>query len=426
MQRIAIIGAGATGLAAALDLTKAGHQVTIYEAASQPGGLASGFKEPGWNWSLEKVYHHWFTTDADLRTIAAEIGVTNKLIWRSPKTVGYHEGKFYPVFSPIDALTFPGVSFIDKIPWGLAAIYLKLTSNWQAMEGVTAHEWCRKWMGKGAYEGLVQPMLDGKFGRFAREVNMAWMWARVKSRSFSLGTFEGGFQAFFDAFAAHVQKQGASIRYATRVDTIAQTQAEWRVTTGGQSDVYDKVLVTTSPFLMAKLVPSLPADYLANLNALNSLGAVVAIFSLKQPLGTNPEYYWYNMPKAAGFPFLCLCEHTNFARREDFGGDTIVYAGDYLETSDPKFTRDDASIVNEYSAAFKRINPAFDASWIKKSWVMRESYAQPVPTRNHSKNIPSTHTPLPGLHFASMSHVYPWDRGTNFALQLGRQVAKDL
>ena len=27
------------------------------------GGLASGFKEPGWKWSVEKFYHHWFASD---------------------------------------------------------------------------------------------------------------------------------------------------------------------------------------------------------------------------------------------------------------------------------------------------------------------------------------------------------------------------
>jgi hypothetical protein len=27
------------------------------------------------------------------------------------------------------------------------------------------------------------------------------------------------------------------------------------------------------------------------------------------------------------------------------------------------------------------------------------------------------------LYFASMSQVYPWDRGTNFAVEIGRKVA---
>ncbi len=45
-MNIAIIGAGAAGLAAAYDLAGLGHQVTIYEAAPNTGGLAAGFKEP--------------------------------------------------------------------------------------------------------------------------------------------------------------------------------------------------------------------------------------------------------------------------------------------------------------------------------------------------------------------------------------------
>jgi hypothetical protein len=42
---------------------------------------------------------------------------------------------------------------------------------------------------------------------------------------------------------------------------------------------------------------------------------------------------------------------------------------------------------------------------------------------NHSKNIPSNQTPIDGLYFASMSQVYPWDRGTNFAVEIGRRAA---
>jgi len=43
---------------------------------------------------------------------------------------------------------------------------------------------------------------------------------------------------------------------------------------------------------------------------------------------------------------------------------------------------------------------------------------------NHSKNIPAIKTPVPGVYFASMSQVYPWDRGTNFAVEIGRRAAR--
>jgi uncharacterized protein with NAD-binding domain and iron-sulfur cluster len=53
MDGIAIIGAGFGGMAAAYDLRKAGHEITIYRSADYVGGLASGFKEPHWNWFVE-------------------------------------------------------------------------------------------------------------------------------------------------------------------------------------------------------------------------------------------------------------------------------------------------------------------------------------------------------------------------------------
>jgi hypothetical protein len=71
-----------------------------------------------------------------------------------------------------------------------------------------------------------------------------------------------------------------------------------------------------------------------------------------------------------------------------------------------------------------QFNPGFSREWIRKWWVFRVPYAQPVPLVNHSEALPDLRTPWPGLYLASMSQVYPWDRGTNYAVEMGRQVAK--
>jgi hypothetical protein len=60
---------------------------------------------------------------------------------------------------------------------------------------------------------------------------------------------------------------------------------------------------------------------------------------------------------------------------------------------------------------------------VQKSWLFKTTYAQPVPPVNHSMNIPAIRTPLEGVYFACMSQVYPWDRGTNFAVQIARKAA---
>jgi protoporphyrinogen oxidase len=425
-MRIAIIGAGPAGLAAAYDLQKSGHQVTCYESASQVGGLAAGFKAPHWDWPLEQYYHHWFQSDKDILHLAEEIGVRDKILFPKPVTVLYHEGGFHAFDSPLAVLKFPGVPFVDRLRFGLVGAYLRFTRNWKGLEKHTAHTWLTQRLGRRAYEVLWEPMLEGKFGPvYYRHVNMAWFWARIHARTRCLGTFEGGIQGFMDAVADAIRNLGGEIRLNCPVERIVQApEGGLSVHADGCEGHFDRVLSTSSPALLAKTVPELPMEYLARLKELKSLGAVVLTVALDRRLG--PGFYWYNLPKREGFPFLCLVEHTCFIPPEHYGGDHLVYCGDYVAEGHRYFSMTKDELLEEFLPALQRINPEFSPEWVKDSWLFRASYAQPVPFPNHSKNIPESRTPIPGLYWASMSHVYPWDRGTNYAVELGRKAAKML
>jgi protoporphyrinogen oxidase len=190
------------------------------------------------------------------------------------------------------------------------------------------------------------------------------------------------------------------------------------------------VLVTTSPGLLSRLAPDLPPDYLGQLLALKSMGAVVMTFALERPLLPDGQTYWLNIPADSpdksqnSIPFLALVEHTNYISAEHYGGDTIVYCGDYVTPDHPYFQKSKEELEALFTAALQKFNPDFQPEWVRQSWLFREKYAQPVPLLNHSAHIPDLRTPLSGLYFASMSQVYPWDRGTNYAVQIGRQAAR--
>ncbi len=426
MKQVAVLGAGMAGMAAAYDLARAGHQVTIFEATDFAGGLASGFKEPHWDWSVEKYYHHWFQTDRHILGLIDELGWSDRVLFPRPYTVMYYQGKFYPFDSILAALKFPGLGWgVNKLRFGLVGLYLRLTPNWQALERSTVEAWMRKWAGDAVYELMWQPLMIGKFGeRYAGQVNMAWMWARLKARTTRLGTFQGGFQAFADAFAGRLRQMGVDIRLSTPIEKIESLPggAIQLATTAGWQP-FDQCLATTSPGLLARLAPALSANYLQGLLELKSMGAVVMVLALKQRL-SQEGYYWYNLPKSAGFPFLALVEHTNFLSPENFGGDHIVYAGDYLETDHEYFSLSKDELLERFLPTLARFNPAFTPEWVRNAWCFRTAYAQPVPLLNHSRNIPPIQTPISGLYFASMSQVYPWDRGTNFAVEIGRKAAR--
>lgn len=421
MKHIAIIGAGIGGLTAAFDLAKAGNEVTVYESAEFPGGLAAGFKEAGWNWWLEKFYHHWFTSDKAILGLIKELGWKDRVVIPRPKTVVYYKDSFYPLDSPIAALTFPGFKFFDMLRFGFVTAYLRYLARWQPLEKVTAEVWMRKAYGKTVYDTMFEPLLIGKFGHHYKEVPMAWFWARFKARSTRLVTFEGGFQTFCDLFADKLREMGVKFQMKTPVEKIEPGEKGLSLVIKGKKVRFDQVLVTTSPAQLAWLTPGLPKDYLAGLHRLKSMGAVVLILALNHQL-SKEGYYWYNLPKNAGFPFLALVEHTNFVGKENFSNDHIVYCGDYLEPDHEYFRLSKDQLLNLFLPSLKRFNPDFDPSWIKNSWVWKTTYAQPVPMIDHSKNIPAIQTPLKGLFFASMSQIYPWDRGMNFAVAMAHQA----
>ncbi|GAB4581946.1 MAG: NAD(P)/FAD-dependent oxidoreductase [Anaerolineales bacterium] len=425
-MKIAIIGAGVGGMSAAWDLVRAGHPVTIYEAANFVGGLASGFKEPHWDWSVEKFYHHWFQSDAYMLGLLKELQLDSKVLFPRPYTVLFHNNKWYPFDSILNALLFPGLGWgINKVRFGLVGLYLRTTNNWRALEQHTVETWMRKWAGDRVYEQMWQPLLIGKFGPFYKEVNMAWMWGRLKARTTRLGTYQGGFQQFSDDFAEKLRGMGVTFAMETPIQTLYPAPAGGITLqpTNMPPATYEQVLVTLSPGQFSQMVPDLPFSYLAGLKSLQHMGAVVLILSLKHQL-SEEGYYWFNIPKNLGYPFLAVVEHTNFVSPKHFGGDHILYCGDYLPVEHEYFSLSKEQLVERFLPALQQFNPKLKPEWIKQTWLFSTKYAQPVPLINHSRNIPAIQTPIPGLYFASMSQVYPWDRGTNFAVEIGRRAAR--
>jgi len=427
-QHIAIIGGGLTGLSAADTLSAAGHAVTIYEAEPALGGLAGSFEVNGAR--LERFYHHLFTSDVAMVALIERLGLGERLLWQ-PSATAYYASRIYRLSTPLDLLRFDRVSLLDRLRLGLLTLRARSVRDWLPLEEITAREWLVSMAGESAYRAVWEPLLRGKFGRYADEISAVWMWNKLKLRGSSrgerqeerLGYLEGGFGQVIDAWEALLRGRGVSIHLATpaREVRIEGGRVEGVLSEGGLAS-YDRVLVTTAPALLAGLAPGLPPAYRAQLEGIPYLANVCLVMELDRSLS---DTYWLNVGDPA-IPFTGVIEHTNFARPEAYSGAHLAYLSRYLDADDPYYAMAPEDLLSAYLPHLARMFRGFERSWVRRLWAWRERYTQPVITRGYSRRIPAHRTPADGLWLACMAQVYPEDRGMNYAVAAGERVAREM
>jgi len=418
-MKVAIIGAGFGGLSAGYKLAKEGFDVTIFEADENPGGLAVGFKEPDWKWSIEKHYHHWFYSDWAITNLAKKIGY--KIDFVRPLTSTYLDGTIHQLDSPLSLFKMTKLPVIDRLRTGAVLAYLKFTNNWKALEKVTAEKWLKKYMGEISWRILWRPLFAKKFSDYEKLIPASWFWARIKKRSAKLGYPRGGFLLFAKAIAAGIEADGGQIFYNTPVTSIESKKSELVVTTDKKSFVFDR-LIFTLPFVpMLKIVKGLSNSYQDKLHSFKSVGALNMMLTLKKKLLTDGTY-WLNINEQE-FPFISVVEHTNFVKRINYGGEHIVYIGNYLAKGHPFYQKSPGELFEIYLPYIQKINPEFSRKWINKIHLFSAPFAQPIPFLSYSRKIPDMTTPVKNLFLSNIQQVHPWDRGTNYAVEMGEKAA---
>lgn len=424
-MRVGIIGGGFTGLTAAWQLTKEGHEVTVLEKDAFWGGLASAFEIlPGV--SVERFYHHLFTNDEDALSLCRELKIDSKLKILPGKTSHFYNGQIYPLDSALSVLKFSPLPLPERLRFGLVTLYLKFAKP-SSFEGVTASTWLSKWYGKRAYQIVWEPLLKGKFAGYFDKVSMVWFWARVKKRTPRLIYPEGGFQMIIDALTTAITKNGGRLESCAQIQGIEPApRGGWEVKfaqEGGQTKIinFDRLIVTTSTKTLSKIFPVLPAEYRSKLDSIKYINAQVLLLVLSKCLSVN---YWMNIGDGS-FPFLVVSEQSNLLGLDYYRGRSVVYLGNYLEDGNPQLSLNESELLDLYEPYLKKINSSFNKSWVEEAVKFVGPFAQPIVDLNYKDRIPSFAVPgFPGLYFATMAQVYPWDRGVNYAIKLAKDVVK--
>ncbi len=413
-----ILGAGALGLTVALRLAERGEKVVVIEREALPGGLAAGFEIGPGVW-LEKFYHHLFRSDTHAIEMIRAMGLADRLEWHQPVTATLRDGNFHQLDSPVSLLRFSPLPVVDRLRMGAALAGLKAMPNPRLLEGKTALDWTRRWMGASASEVVWKPLLRNKFGDAAPEIAMPWFWARVHDRTQSLGYLRGGFQQLYGRMAEQVRTAGGETRFDTSVTSVRTDNGGFMVETSEGSERFDRVISTFAPRLTARLVPELPAAWRDRHEWGRAYGAHCLVLALDRPL---TSVYWLNV-NDPGYPFMAMVEHTNYLPAADYGGRHLIYLGNYRPMDDPLMSARKDAVLDEFLPHLERLNPAFDRSWLTDSWMFAAPFAQPIVTVDYRDHIPPFRSPIPGLWTASMFQVYPHDRGQNYSIALAERLA---
>ena len=424
-KSIIIVGAGFTGLSLGYYLAKAGWKVDIFEKDSEPGGLAGSFKVEGEN--LEKFYHHWFTNDLHIMNLIKELDCEDHIVIRPTRTGMYYANNFFKLSSPLDLLKFNPLSFINRIRLGFVVLAVRIVNDWKKLENITAKDWLIKICGKQGYTVVWEPLLKGKFGRYAETVSAVWFWNKLKLRGGSRGEkgkenlayYKGGFASLAESVANKIVEFGGTIRYNTEVLSV-NNESTLMLADGSVVSADKTVLTAPLPIIANILDGSVDPSYIEQIKQIQYIGNICLTLELNRSLS---EIYWLNV-NDPGFPFVGIIEHTNFEPIETYKGRHIVYLSKYLPTDETLYNMSEEEFFEYAIPYIQKMFPDFQKDWVLDYHVWKEAYSQPLVTKHYSKIIPGFKTPLSGVYINTMAQIYPEDRGTNYAVREGRLMAE--
>lgn len=413
-----IIGGGLAGLAAAYKLA-GNHEIILIEKEPELGGMASSYRISGY--SIEKYYHHIFTSDKELISLIEELGLGDRLEWLKGTTGYYFNGKIYPMNTPLEILKALPLMDVIRLSW--LVLKAKSIKDRNPYDGITAKEWIIDTAGESVYNNFFLPLLSSKFGDNIEKVSAAWLLGRVQIRSNRgtkgerLGYMRKGFEAFIEKMAEYIRNQGGIIKQGNASRIQIDGGSVKGVIVDGELIECDRVISTVAPHVLEKIMET----GLMGLNMdISYQGTACALFGLTEKI--MDDTYWLNIKEDVAFG--AVIEHTNFIPESDYG-ERLMYVTTYFQ--DPQSvlwkSRDD-EIIELYLKGLEKLFPGFRE---KVTWwrLRRDIDTAPVYEVGYGEKILPCETRIKGLYLAGMfsESNYP-ERSMNGSILAGYKCAE--
>jgi protoporphyrinogen oxidase len=338
----------------------------------------------------------------------------------------YYDGQLHPWGDPLALLRFPHLGPMAKLRYGLHAFTATKRSNWSKLDGLSARDWLRTWVGDEAFRVCWAALFDLKFFEYGDQISAAWIWTRIKRigtsrrslRQEVLGYIEGGSETLIRCLVKRIEDGGGRVRLSTPVDRIAIERGSVRgvVPRGGHLETFDTVISTVAIPYAVPMLRDLPASLAAQYAALPNIGVVCVVHKLRKSVS---PHFWMNINDAR----LSIPGIVEFSRLRDVGGAHIVYVPYYMPQTHEKFGWSDEQFFTETTGYLRALNPALAPDDFLAHQVGRLRYAQPVCRPRFLETLPPICPGIRGLQVADTSYYYPEDRGISEGVRIAKQMA---
>ncbi len=425
MEKVAVLGAGVMGLACAYELSKKGYAVEIFEADDRVGGMSAHFDFDGL--SIERFYHFVCKPDESLFELLKELGIEDKLIWKTTKMGYYYQGKHYQWGNPVALLKFSELDLLSKLRYGVHMFYSTKISNWKRLDSRNAAEWIKKWIGERAYKVLWERLFHLKFHHYSDNLSAAWIWSRIKRVGLSrksllqeeLGYLHGGSETLLKSLEQKLDIRKVAINLCEPVKQVTKGEdGRFVVNTVKRQALFDKVVSTIPLPFVSRIFPGLSEDAKRKYDSVSNIGVVCVLFKLGKKVTEN---FWLNISDP-GIEIPGIIEFSNLRELPS----NIVYIPYYMPIEHEKYKWPDSGFIDEAKEHIRKLNPEITAADFLAEHVSRYNYAQPICDPDFLSKLPPIKSEVEGLYLADTSYYYPEDRSISESLRLGKKIASML
>ena len=274
-MRLAVVGGGWAGLAAAVEAKSRGHAVTLYEMAPRFGGRARRVESGGL--ALDNGQHILIGAYTTTLRLMARVGADAQLLlWRMPLCLAFAEGGALALRPGAPGLAFAR-SVLSRTGWRWRDRFtlLRVAASW-AMRGFRCPErltvaQLTADLPASVRADLVEPLCIAALNTPASSAS-ASVFLRVMRDALFAGPGSSDLllprvdlgALWPDPAAAWLARAGAELRLSCRVERFEPTDLGWRV----DGKAFDAVVLATSAVEAARLAEPIEPAWAARARAL--------------------------------------------------------------------------------------------------------------------------------------------------------------